>query len=74
MRVPFLVQADGLRLMLRVWYTLSHQDNVHWANCTVCRQQFEYTPGPRGVKRLIKWMTFHRLYHSMLVMDDDLEQ
>lgn len=58
--------------MMRVWYALSHADGVHWANCTVCRKQFEYTPGPRGVHRLIKWMAFHRVYHSM--MADEHEQ
>lgn len=48
------------------WFTLTHDGDVHWANCTICGLQFEYMPGLLGKRRLLKWMAYHKMHHRLI--------
>ena len=58
-------------MTLRVWFTLSHDGDMHWATCTLCSLEFTYDVGLNGKRKLLKWMGYHRVHHQMTHWPDD---
>lgn len=58
-------------MTLRVWFTLSHDGDVHWATCTLCSLEFIYDVGLNGKRKLLKWMGYHRVHHQMTHIAED---